>query len=142
MNTSKTVIFVATAKQFQGSKRRPAKKDENGKDPVVLDPIGGKSPRALNVLSGTVAEGQGFKAGTTHLCKAVHMGQADSVINPGQKVDSFNFSSLGTISPMEAVEWAQKDGNELSFMIEPTLPEGSGEILNEEEETVEIETEA
>lgn len=40
--------------------------DINGKDPVILQPIAGKSPNRM-VLAGTIAETAGFEVGKTYL---------------------------------------------------------------------------
>lgn len=115
---NQTVVFVGVPKKFSG---KQAKADINGKMPWVLDPYCGTSPRTLNVISGTVAEGQGFKEGVRCEIKAVHMGQAPSTVNPDKLVESFNFSNMGELSFAEAREYRKEEP--LAYLIAPEMDE-------------------
>lgn len=59
-------MFVATVVQFLGSNEDPAEPDTHGKMPVLLNVVAGKCPNA-RVLSGTVAERNGFVVGKCYL---------------------------------------------------------------------------
>ena len=59
-------MFVATVVQFLGSNDDPATVDTNGKMPVLLNVVAGQCPNA-RVLSGTVAERNGFEVGKCYL---------------------------------------------------------------------------
>lgn len=99
-------VFTASVKTFSGGNP-----DRNGKMPIVLQPISGMSPRGLNVLSGTVAENQGFVAGSVHAVVATEREEFEGT-------RQFNFSSVGVITPLEAIADAKE--NKLQLVIQPT----------------------
>lgn len=76
--------------------------DKNGNDPMVLIPLGGLSPRGLNVISGTSAELQGFVAGKCYIVNAIE--------RPDEGFGrQFNFSSIAEVNPFEALDYAKTE---------------------------------
>ena len=116
-NIKQVTMFTGIVRPFSAKKGEKREPDTNGKLPVVIEPIGGESPRGINVMSGTVAENQGLEEGKNYIFKAVHVGKVESSANAGQMIEGFNLSSLGQLSPMEAIEWYDKKG--LKFQIDP-----------------------
>mgnify|MGYP001072496525 CR=1 FL=1 len=108
--TPLSVNFVASCKNFNSGNP-----DKNGKDPILLKPIGGKSPRGINVLSGTSAELQDFIPGKCYAVQATETAPYET--EDGRTVRSFNFDNLGELSPIEAMEYSTKDT--LKFLIQP-----------------------
>lgn len=109
------IAFTATVKAWSQGEA-----DKNGKMPLVLVPISGVSPRGLNVISGTSAELQGFKEGTVH---AVTATEREVTPENEQYGRQFNFSSIGTLSPLEALRDAKE--NPLNIIIKPAAVEAN-----------------
>lgn len=86
--------FVAVCTAFKG---KDAKADKNGKAPVALQPISGTSPRGLNILSGTVAEQQGFVPGKTYGVMATERPTDEEY---GRQ---FNYTKIGELSALEVM---------------------------------------
>lgn len=141
MSTIKRVVmFTGIVRKFSAKKGEERTPDTNGKLPVVIEPIGGTSPRGVNVMSGTVAEGQNLVEGKNYIFKAVHTGKVESTVNPGKMIEGFNLSSLGEVTPMEAIDWYEK--KDLHFLIDPAEDDENGIPANtpvgQEEEEEEV----
>ena len=101
--------FIAVAKVFNGGEV-----DKNGKSPIVLQPLSGTSPRGLNVLSGTVAESQGFIPNKTYGVIATEREQYE-----GKR--QFNFSLVGEVSTLDALSMATT--SPVKLLIQPEVEE-------------------
>lgn len=111
----KTYNFIASVKKWNNGTA-----DGKGMDPVVLKPFSGHSPRGLNVISGTSAELQGFKVGTTVVVSAV---ETEPYTNPatGKVTRSFNFDNIAEINPLEALAHAQSNPLTVEIAAESTV---------------------
>ena len=98
----KTFNFIASVKNWNNGVA-----DKNGKMPILLKPFAGTSPRGLNVISGTSAELQGFKVGTTCVVSATEGEPYDD--GDGNITRSFNFDNIAEVSPIEALAHAKSD---------------------------------
>ncbi len=121
-----SVIFLATAKALSRSKDFDSSLDldTNDKEPVLLDPYAGNSPRGINVVAGTVAESQGFTKGQMHMVKATYMGVAESnrAGSEGRKTHSFNYALVkGDIDVFEdnVMKWADDRPLNVILPMEP-----------------------
>jgi hypothetical protein len=104
MNNSKqSVYFLAKCATFVSDS---AHDDKNDKAPIVLTPIGGQSPRGRNIVSGTVAESEGFIDGVTCLVLATFTGQVET--EDGEIVDSYNFTKIADYDKKETVEYVME----------------------------------
>lgn len=81
--------------------------DRNGKQPVILSIIAGKSPNR-NVLSGTVAENAGFEVGKTYLASVRE-------VEPNEYGRQFVWEKLGEPSTLEIIEVSDKLGEPQVF---------------------------
>lgn len=117
----KVVMFSAIVRDFTPKKGETAKLDINGLPPMVVEAIGGTAPRPINLISGTVAEGQGLVAGKNYIFKAVHTGLVESTVNEGEMIEGFNLSAVGEIDVEKAIDWYER--KDLHFLIEPELAE-------------------
>lgn len=125
----KVVMFTAIVRDFTPKKGESPKLDANDLPPMVIEAIGGTSPRPINFISGTVARGQGLVAGRNYIFKAVHTGLVESTVNEGEMIEGFNLSSVGEIDVEKAIDWYER--KDLNFLVEPTVSD---------EETVATET--
>jgi hypothetical protein len=91
--TNFTSKIVAVVKEYRGSKANPAGVDTNDLMPVYLKVVAGKSPNTT-ILSGTIAEREGFVIGKSYLIQITEREESDY----GRE---FNFSMLGELSTME-----------------------------------------
>lgn len=98
--SKQSVYFLAKCAEFTSES---AHADKNGLDPVVLTPIGGKSPRGRNIVSGTIAESEGFEPGKMYLVLATHTGQVET--EDGEVTESYTYTSIAEYSKQEAVEY-------------------------------------
>lgn len=104
MNNSKqSVYFLAKCATFVSES---AHDDINDKAPIVLTPIGGQSPRGRNIVSGTVAESEGFVDGITCLVLATFTGQVET--EDGEVIDSYNFTKIADYDKKETVEYVME----------------------------------
>lgn len=110
VRVGQAVFFMASCKAFNGGIA-----DRNSLMPVILDPISGKSPRGLNVISGTSAEMNGFEVGKCYGVKAVET--EVYVDKDGKSVRSFNFSVIGELSVQDAMKEAMNSSP--TFLIQP-----------------------
>ncbi len=94
--------FVASCKKFNNGNV-----DTNGKEPLLLKPIAGTSPRGLNVISGTSAELQDFKPGKTYVVSATEGDMYEK--EDGTSIRSFNFDNVAEVNPLEALRYAKED---------------------------------
>lgn len=115
----KVVMFTAVVRNFTPKKGETPKLDINDKPPMVVEAIGGTSPRPINLISGTVAEGQDLKAGHHYIFKAVHTGLVESTVNEGEMIDGFNLSAIGEIDVERAIDWYERKG--LHFEVDPEM---------------------
>ena len=84
-------LIIAAAKSFnQGSA------DKNGKMPIILVVVAGKCPNRT-VLSGTVAENEGFEIGKTYL---VQVTETEPDAEYGRR---FTFTKLAEASLMDII---------------------------------------
>lgn len=82
-------LIIATAKEFtQGNA------DKHGKSPVILNVLAGKCPNRT-VLSGTIAEREGFTVGKSYL---VQVREIEADAKYGRQ---FIFSKAGDVSTMD-----------------------------------------
>ncbi len=110
--------FVASCKKFNNGNV-----DTNGKEPLLLKPIAGTSPRGLNVISGTSAELQDFKAGKTYVVSATEGEEFEK--EDGTMVRSFNFDNVAEVNPLEALRYAKEDA--LKVVIQPVAKKKEAE---------------
>lgn len=68
MATLLSFVSLISVSKFSGSANNPASPDSNGKSPVMINFLAGKAINH-NVISGTVAENQGFIPGSSYLAK-------------------------------------------------------------------------
>lgn len=108
------MLFVASCKSFNNGNV-----DKNGKEPMVLKPISGTSPRGLNVISGTSAELQGFEKGKMYIVDATE-GELYTR-EDGTTVRSFNFDAIAEVNPFEALAHAKSEP--VKLLIQPETEE-------------------
>lgn len=101
------------------------KPSSSGDFPLVLQNIGGLSPRAVNFVPSIVAENSGFKEGD--LCLASFIERENKGPN-GER--NFNFTNLGALTPMDLVALKKDaDYKNQKFLIQPSV---SDEVTRQE----------
>lgn len=91
--TNFTSKIVAVVKDYHGSNANPAEEDVNHLMPVYLKVIAGKCPNTT-ILSGTVAQREGFIVGKAYLIQVTEREASEY----GRE---FSYSLLGELSTME-----------------------------------------
>lgn len=69
MRIGQSQLCLVSIAAFNGSSENPAKADKNGKMPIYLNTLTGSLPERARVLSGSVAENQGFTVGSVGMIK-------------------------------------------------------------------------
>src|SRR5687768_12984169 len=85
-------LIIASVSAFQGEA------DKNGKQPVFLNILGGKSPNR-NILAGTVAENIGLEIGKTYLLQCREI-EADEQY--GRRFSWTKVSEMGALEVLQA----------------------------------------
>src|SRR5690606_36659982 len=109
----KVVYFLAKVAIFTSESEHA---DKNGKMPVVLTPLGGESPRGRNIVSGTIAESEGFEAGKTYLVMGTHTGTVET--EDSERIESFNYTNLAESDKFETIKYVMD--NPLQDTLIPT----------------------
>ena len=89
--------FIASAKQYNGSKENPATADSNGLMPVLLNVISGTCP-TKRILSGTAAKNAGLTVGQTYI---ISVSEGDVDPEYGRQ---FDFNAIKEMSVMDIIE--------------------------------------
>lgn len=97
---------IAAAKIFNSGKV-----DKNGKEPIMLNVIAGKAPNR-NILSGTVAELEGFKPGDAYLI------QVREVEPDSEHGRQFIWQKIMKLSALEILDAEERLGQPEIFSIE------------------------
>lgn len=90
-------VFVAKVNAYTGSNDNPATADKNGKMPVILNVLGGSAPNA-RILSGTIAENEGFTVGKAFV---VSCSETETDPEHGRR---FRFSNAGELNVMDTID--------------------------------------
>ncbi len=105
--------------------------DRNGKNPVMLVNMAGKMPNR-NVLSGTVAENQGFELGKTYLARVREVESN----NYGRQ---FNWTSVKELDALEILDMEDRLGSPEVINVD-NEEETQKETENETEKEQQFET--
>ena len=118
---------LVTVANFTGSNDKPANSDKHGKMPVILSILAGKAPNRT-ILSGTIAERNGFKVGCSYL---VNCTEGESSVEYGRH---FNWQIVKEATLMEVLQGASMIGKPEVFdvkeIISNELQEINAEIGN------------
>jgi hypothetical protein len=99
------MFFTASAKEMTHDENL---QDTNEKWPMILSPITGKSPRGVNVISGTSAELYGILPGKSYVIKATELEDGDKSWQEGASdksgnlIRQFQYENVAEI-PIETV---------------------------------------
>lgn len=107
-------LIVGTVRPFSGT----TTPDKNGNDSIMIQCMAGKMPNR-QVLSGTVAERQGFEIGKTYLIRVLERGY--------DKVFGLDFSwtkVMEITDPLRVVELSKKENLGKPQIINIPRPEG------------------
>lgn len=113
-----TVYYVAKCSQFSERSDAYHVDEATGKAPVILIPVAGRAPRTRLVVSGTVADSEGFVPGKNYYVMSQHTNNVeleDGTINP-----SFSYTNLGEFSPEKVMEMIESKPLETP-LVPPTL---------------------
>lgn len=97
-----TVYYVAKCSKFSERSEAYHVDEATGKAPVILIPVAGRAPRTRLVVSGTVADSEGFEPGKNYYVMSQHTNNVeleDGTINP-----SFSYTNLGEFTPEQVME--------------------------------------
>ena len=102
-NSKRSGFAVVKASEFKGENSQA---DKNGNNPVYLHPVSGVIPNR-NVLSGTVADNQGFIPGETYLAQ-----WTKGAIDPeyGQRIDWTVVKELDAMSLIDVISGSMFNG--------------------------------
>ena len=89
------MFFVVKVNQFQGSLDNPARPDKNGQMPVILTSYNGQLPNNARVISGTVAQRNGWEVGQNYVV-SLTLGGVDK-----QFGEQYQYSTVGLVTPLE-----------------------------------------
>ena len=125
-------MFLATAKQFNriDENTGEVKVDKNGLPSVLLNVLAGKAPNR-NIISGTIAEREGFELGKSYL---VSYNEREADAEHGRQ---FNFTKVGEASIMDVLSAKAQLGDAVIVAVDgdSTEEEGAPET---KEENIEI----
>jgi len=119
-------MFLATAKQFNriDESTGEVKVDKNGRASVLLNVLAGKAPNR-NIISGTIADREGFELGKSYL---VSYNESETDEQYGRQ---FNFTKVGEASIMDVLAAKGQLGDAVIVNVDGTSEE-SEETTSEE----------
>jgi hypothetical protein len=128
-------MFLCTAKQFNkiDESTGEVKVDKNGLPSVLLNVLAGKAPNR-NIISGTIADREGFEIGKSYL---VSFNEREADEEHGRQ---FNFTKVGEASIMDVLQAKAQLGDAVIVSVDGTSTDGEGTPETKEEE-IEIEEE-
>lgn len=116
---SKSNLAMVTVKNYNGTKDKPAKADNNGNMPVILMVSAGRVPNRT-VLSGTVAQNEGLDVNHTYIVNVIER-EPDSEYGR-----QFGFSIVREVTSVKDIMEAKAElGEGTVYNIDSINPEGN-----------------
>lgn len=119
-NAKMNTMAVVTAKDFVNGNP-----DKNGLEPVILVNLAGKLPNRT-VISGTIAEREGFIPGNTYLIKCTEQNESPEY---GRQ---FTFSLVKELGAIEILDAQKHLGDAVTIDVAANAPTSSTESVKEE----------